>query len=92
MRVARACELILSWSLRTSFEQARSSTQYLPWYGTPLHIAISNNHVEAVKILLSAGANMDTLAPDESGAPLDTALTLATRQGRREIVKLRWNR
>jgi ankyrin repeat protein len=65
--------------------------EQIPWYGTPLHIAISNNHVEAVKILLSAGANMESLAPDESGAPLDTALTLAARQGRREIVKLLWD-
>jgi len=65
--------------------------EQIPWYGTPLHIAIRNNHVEAVKILLSAGANMESLAPDESGAPLDTALTLAARQGRREIVKLLWD-
>lgn len=60
-------------------------------FGTPLHIAITYNQVEAVRILLSAGANVETQAPDDCGDPLYTPLSLAARLGRREIVKLLWD-
>jgi ankyrin repeat protein len=59
--------------------------------GTPLQTAIFNNHVQAVQILLSAGADPYSLAPDECGDLRDTALQLAARLGYRDIAKVLWN-
>lgn len=61
-------------------------------YGTPLHAAIINNHIEAVAILLAAGADPLALAPDDEGEEAFTALVLAAKLGKRDIVKLLWER
>lgn len=38
--------------------------EQIVYHGTPLHIAITNNHVETVEILLTAGADMEALADE----------------------------
>jgi ankyrin repeat protein len=50
-------------------------------YGTPLHIAAQNGHLEIVKVLLKFGAIIDS--QDECGR---TALHLASRAGHEQIV------
>jgi ankyrin repeat protein len=52
--------------------------QQIYGHGTPLNVAIANNHLEIVRILLSASADSDSSVPDDYGEPIDTALTLAT--------------
>jgi ankyrin repeat protein len=59
-------------------------------FGTPLHAAIFKNHLDAVKLLLSAGADVTLLAPWEEFAECDTPLMLAARLGHRDIAMLLW--
>ena len=52
---------------------------------TPLHMAVSERHAEAVKVLLTAGA--DPHLPTRIDE-CESALELATRSGQEEVARL----
>ena len=57
-----------------------------PWTGwTPLMLAVSNNHFDTVRILLSAGASPEITADDVKG---QTALHIACTHGRFKLLKM----
>ncbi|CAF4280548.1 unnamed protein product, partial [Rotaria magnacalcarata] len=51
----------------------------------PLHLAVLNNHLECVKVLLEFGANVDVVTSTSSGKL--TSLMLACQKGHFNIVK-----
>jgi len=61
-------------------------------YGSPLHATIFEDHLEAAKVLLSAGADPESYAPDGFGYYRFTSLMLAAKMGKRDITKLLWDR
>jgi len=68
----------------------KSLDQPLLNVGTPLHSAIELGHIAIVDALLAAGADIEVLALDSTGEPLDTALSLAIRLKQRGIAKRLW--
>ncbi|KAF4544632.1 Glycoside hydrolase family 18 [Lasiodiplodia theobromae] len=60
-------------------------------HGTPLHAAVYFNQVDAARLLISTGANIEARAPDAYGHPRDTPLTLAARLGHAAVAKLLWD-
>jgi ankyrin repeat protein len=63
-------------------------------FGTPLHVAIFANQVEAVRVLLDAGADIEALHPsnaDDLDDPVSNSLRMAVRMGNREIFQLLWD-
>lgn len=63
-------------------------------FGTPLHVAIFANQVEAVRALVDAGADLEALHPsnaDDLDDPVSNSLRMAVRMGNREIFRLVWD-
>ncbi|EQA36241.1 ankyrin repeat protein [Leptospira inadai serovar Lyme str. 10] len=65
-------------SLPTEEEEAEVGFQF-----TPLHWAVKNNHLEAVKVLIKAGANINAVA----GYSKETPIFLSLSPKKREIFK-----
>ncbi|KAM0829626.1 hypothetical protein ACQ4PT_066764 [Festuca glaucescens] len=67
-----------------------SSVDPVDHRGTPLHLAASNDHIEAVKVLLehSADAGADVNAPGFPGRPAPTPLMQAVSDGLTDFVKM----
>lgn len=59
-----------------------------PFQATPLHAAILSGQTDAVRLLLAHGANTESLGPDEYCELCFTALHLAARDGKDQIVHL----
>ncbi|KAM5437741.1 hypothetical protein MferCBS31731_005245 [Microsporum ferrugineum] len=59
-------------------------------YGTALHVAITSDQPDAVRILLDAGADSEK-PPDCSSYECENSLVLAAIWGKRAIVKILWD-
>ncbi|KAF2794228.1 ankyrin [Melanomma pulvis-pyrius CBS 109.77] len=63
-------------------------------FGTPLHVAIFANQIEAVRLLVDAGADLEALHPsnaDDLDDPVSNSLRIAVCKGNREIFRLLWD-
>ncbi|KAF2730552.1 ankyrin [Polyplosphaeria fusca] len=81
-------------SLLRELLQTGSNKDQISAFGTPLHVAVFANQLDAVKVLVNAGADIEIIHPDHGvtqGDPFENALRMAVRLGRREIFRFLWD-